>query len=87
MHLHGEQFDGILVLERFYVTVEYREPSYEARTAGRPEPYRWTYDLLAESALCAREAALREFYATAAESSVGWARQIVAVEVRSALSG
>lgn len=66
----------------YKVTVSYREPTYEARTGPRAAPYRWTYRLLADSEQTARRRALAEFEAVTRLSSVGWSREVVAVDVQ-----
>lgn len=68
----------------YTVVVSYREPEYEARTAPRATPYRWTYAVRAESEEEARRWALSEFREVSRLSSVGWWREVVAVEVREA---
>jgi hypothetical protein len=68
----------------YKVTVSYREPTYEERTGPRAVPFRWTYTLLADSADHARRRALSEFDEVTRQSSVGWSRQVVAVDVREA---
>lgn len=65
----------------FRVRIEYREPEFEARTGARETPYRFTYRIAAGSDVQAREDALAEFSETTALSSVGWRREIVAVNV------
>lgn len=66
---------------RYRVTVSYREPTYEARSGARPNPFRWTYAISAESEEQARASALREFRHTTEMSSVGWSRVVVGVDV------
>ena len=65
----------------YRVVVSYREPEYEARTGPRGAPYRWTYAVRAESEEEARRWALNEFREVSRLSSVGWWREVVAVEV------
>ena len=65
----------------YTVTIHYREPSYEQTGKPRAEPYRFTYDVHAEGADRARELAIAEFERVTRESSVGWVREIVEVEV------
>ena len=69
----------------FYkVTVRYREPTYEARNTPRRDPFRWTYTLSAEGEDQARRRALHEFREVTRLSSVGWSREVVAVDVQPA---
>lgn len=68
----------------YKVVVSYREPSYEEQTGPRATPYRWTYAIRAESEEEARQRALSEFREVSRLSSVGWWREVVAVEVREA---
>ena len=68
----------------YKVVVSYREPSYEEQTGPREAPYRWTYVILAESEEQARQRALSEFREVSRLSSVGWWREVVAIEVREA---
>jgi hypothetical protein len=71
--------------ETFYkVTVRYREPTYEARHAPRRDPFRWTYTLSAACEEQARLRALHEFREVTRLSSVGWSREVVAVDVQQA---
>lgn len=65
----------------YKVTVSYREPSYEERAGPRANPYQWTYTVLAGSEEQARRRALEEFEEVTRLSSVGWSRQVVAVDV------
>ena len=67
---------------RYRVVVSYREPAYEERTGRREAPYRWTYLVVAASEEEARRRALSEFREVSRLSSVGWWREVVAVEVR-----
>jgi len=68
----------------YRVRVWYREPTYEARTGPRAAPFRWTYTVRAEGEEEARRRALREFEEMSRLSSVGWSREVVAVEVEPA---
>ena len=71
------------VATTYQVRIHYREPTYE-NYAGRPaSPYRWTYEVAAGSATEAKSLALREFRAIARASSVGWTRQVIAIELES----
>jgi hypothetical protein len=65
----------------YKVVVSYREPDYEQRTGPRATPYRWTYAVRADSEEEARRRALSEFREVSRMSSVGWWREVVAVEV------
>ncbi len=71
--------------ERVYrVRIWYREPTYEARTAPRAAPFRWTFVIRAADEAQARRRALREFEDVTRQSSVGWSREVVSVEVEPA---
>jgi hypothetical protein len=63
----------------FRVTINYREPEYEARRGKRAQPFRWTYRIAASDADRAAAAGVDEFQATARASSVSWRRDIVSV--------
>ena len=69
----------------FRVQIEYREPTYELRVGPKPAPYRWTYEIVARSETEAAESALQRFHGTMRASSVGWIREVVAVQVLPAL--
>lgn len=66
---------------QFLVEICYREPSYEARNGARAEPFRFRYRVNAHSEAAARKFAIEEFEYISARSSVGWVRDIVAVDV------
>jgi len=68
----------------YRVRVWYREPTYEARTGPRAEPFRWTFTVRANGEEEARRRALREFEEVSRQSSVGWSREVVSVEVEPA---
>ncbi len=61
--------------------VLYREPTYEEATGPKKEPYSWIYTIIAEDERAARRLALDEFEAIGSLSGVGWAREVVGVEV------
>lgn len=65
----------------YRVRILYREPSYERRAGAKREPYRWTYEVPASSQDQAVDCAVAEFHRMARLSSVGWVREIVAIEV------
>lgn len=65
----------------YRVRILYRERTYEKRAGAKPEPYRWTYKLQAPSEQQAVDLAVAEFQHIARLSSVGWVREIVAIEV------
>lgn len=65
----------------FWVTVAYREPTYEAKTGRKPEPYHWTFEIDAADEPSAGDEALRRFRQMEQMSGVSWVRQIVAVTV------
>jgi hypothetical protein len=72
------KFDG---RREYVIRIAYREPTYEAGHGARPRPYGALYRLRATSTLDAHERAVREFREMERNSSVGWVRQIVSVEV------
>lgn len=65
----------------FVVEIRYREPTYEARHGARAEPYRFRYRVEASSKEGAIALAVRQFEDITALSSVGWSRDIVAIDV------
>lgn len=71
----------------YVVCIEFREPTYEAVTSPRVEPYTWTIkDVVASDEDEARSVAVGRFRALAALSGVGWVREIQAVRVTSAVA-
>jgi hypothetical protein len=72
-------------VNRFLVTVLYRQPTYEKHTMGNVShlhPYRASYEVALEEhdEDRAKYLAVREFRRTARESGSGWVRIIVGVE-------
>jgi hypothetical protein len=67
---------------RYEVTIRYREPTYEKAVGPKAEPYRWTYEMVADDEVDARKRALGEFREMERLSSVGWRREIEAIDVR-----
>ena len=66
----------------YVVCIEFREPTYEAVTAPRDEPYTWTLkDVVARDEEEARAMAVSRFRNLAALSGVGWVREIQSVRV------
>lgn len=65
----------------FRVRIDYREPTYEARVGPKDCAYTWTYEVVAGNEQEAAEAALRKFFHTTRQSSVGWVREVVDVSV------
>jgi hypothetical protein len=68
--------------QRYTVRIEFREPTFEAATWRREEPFTWTDDdVLARDEDEARRLAVWRFKQLAALSSVGWIREIQQVKV------
>jgi 1,2-phenylacetyl-CoA epoxidase PaaB subunit len=67
----------------YSVTIYYREPAFELRLRRQGPPYRYTFDVRARDERSAVEMARRQFDEMAQISSVGWAREIVEIEVGS----
>ena len=66
----------------YRVRIDYREPTYEARYGPKRAPYSWTYEIMAPDEQEAARLALLEFQDTARVSSVGWIREVVAIQVQ-----
>ncbi|GMU61685.1 MAG: hypothetical protein AMXMBFR34_34480 [Myxococcaceae bacterium] len=67
---------------RYTVCIAFREPTYEAATYPRTEPFTWTMkDVEARDEDEARKVAVGRFRELAALSSVGWIREIESVRV------
>ncbi len=66
--------------------IDYREPTYEARVGPKDRAYSWTYEVVARTEQEAAEAALRKFFHTTHQSSVGWVREVVDVSVMPAVT-
>ncbi len=64
-------------LDRFSVTVLYREPTYERRFGKKRLAHRFTFRVAADSVDAAREQALAEFETWARLSGVSWIREVV----------
>ncbi len=73
--------------QAFSVQVLYREPTYELVNASRPRVYTGTFDVCAQTAEGAADAALREFRRMEAESSVSWFRDVVSLRITHCASG
>ena len=70
-------------MNRYLVTVHYREPTYERHThdnVSRLHPYKATYEVFASSEERAMKLAVGSFKFTAMNSSCGWVRLIEQVE-------
>ncbi len=76
--------DDASMRRAFRVTVHYREPTYELFHGRRGEPYRWTFEVEAESPERAEREARRQFDELARVSNVGWVRTIVGIETEPA---
>lgn len=67
---------------RYTVCIAFREPTYEAATYPRAEPFTWTLkDVPARDEDEAKQVAVFRFRELAALSSVGWIREIESVRV------
>ncbi|MCC6335536.1 MAG: hypothetical protein IT380_16280 [Myxococcales bacterium] len=67
---------------RYTVCIAFREPTYEAVTYPRTEPFTWTMkDVKAKDEDEARKVAVGRFRELASLSSVGWIREIESVRV------
>lgn len=67
---------------RYTVCIAFREPTYEAATYPRPQPFTWTLnDVEARDEEEARMMAIARFRKLATLSSVGWVREIESVRV------
>ena len=64
----------------YWVTVYYREPTYEMQAGAKPAPYRWTYTIVAAGPEQAQAEAGRQFDETSRLSNVGWIRRIMKIE-------
>lgn len=68
--------------QRYTVRIEFREPTFEAATWPRAEPFAWTLeDVHARDEDEARRVAVGRFKELAMLSSVGWVREIESVRV------
>lgn len=68
--------------QRYTVRIEFREPTFEAATWPRAEPFSWTMeDVEARDEAEARDLAVSRFKELASLSSVGWVREIESVRV------
>jgi hypothetical protein len=67
---------------QYQVTIRYREPTYEKAVGPKAEPYRWTYDMLADDEVEARKRAVGEFRKMERLSSVSWPREIERIDVK-----
>ena len=74
----------VVPLSRYLVHIRYREPSYELRAGRKAFPYAFTFEVAARDEHKARQRALQLFDETARQSSVGWMRQIIDVQVEHA---
>jgi hypothetical protein len=63
------------------VTIHYREPTYEEARQWGPREYEWTYVVDAPDPDAAKRVAKGEFTHMQILSSVGWARDIVSMDV------
>jgi hypothetical protein len=66
---------------RFRVVVHYCEPTYASHSESEARTYRWTYKILAFDPAQAERRARAEFREVERQSSVGWTREIVRVEI------
>ncbi|HEY3449561.1 MAG TPA: hypothetical protein VGK67_24625 [Myxococcales bacterium] len=70
-----------LFQQRFRVRVLYREPTYAATTGREPRTYSGTFEVSARTAQQAGDAALRQFEKIERQSGVGWAREVVDLQI------
>ena len=71
-------------MQRYLVTIHYREPTYEQHVGRGPKVYRGSFAVEASHVDAAVARAREAFRAWSQASSVSWVREEVAVSVREA---
>jgi hypothetical protein len=66
----------------FKVQISYQEPMYHLHHGSHLRTFTGTFTVRAEDEYLAEETARRRFHELALDSSVGWTRKIVTVEVK-----
>ncbi len=65
----------------YRVRIHYREPTCELYAGAKDQPYHWVYDVDAASPQEAKELALAQFKDMERQSSVGWTRTVILIEL------